>query len=50
VHNVESIAVSLQSMLTGNNKRERPQGDAEFVKSNRMRPRDISFAFHDDSV
>jgi ubiquitin-conjugating enzyme E2 W len=50
VQNVESVAVSLQSMLTGNSKRERPPGDAEFVKSKRMRPRDMQFLFHDDDV
>ncbi|KAF2754331.1 ubiquitin-conjugating enzyme [Pseudovirgaria hyperparasitica] len=50
VHNVESICVSLQSMLTGNTKRERPPGDEQFVRSNRSRPRDINFLFHDNDV
>jgi ubiquitin-conjugating enzyme E2 W len=50
VHNVESISVSLQSMLTSNNKQERPPGDAEFVRMNRQRPRDINFYFHDNEV
>ncbi|KAF2099386.1 ubiquitin conjugating enzyme [Rhizodiscina lignyota] len=50
VHNVESVCMSLQSMLTGNEKNERPPGDADFVKSNRRRPRDISFYFHDEKV
>jgi ubiquitin-conjugating enzyme E2 W len=50
VHNVESVCISLQSMLTGNNKNERPPNDAEFVRSNWRRPRDINFLFHDDRV
>ena len=50
VHNVESVAVSLQSMLTSNTVAERPEGDEVFVKSNRRRPRDIDFVFHDDKV
>lgn len=50
VHNVESICMSLQSMLTGNNKNERPPNDGDFVRTNRQRPRDINFLFHDNSV
>ena len=43
-------ATSLQSMLTGNDKNERPPGDEDFVKRNRQRPRDINFYFHDNTV
>ncbi|KAF2186998.1 ubiquitin conjugating enzyme [Zopfia rhizophila CBS 207.26] len=50
VHNVESICVSLQSMLTSNTKKERPPGDEQFVKYNTQRPRDINFVFHDNQV
>lgn len=50
VQNVETISMSLQSMLTGNPKSERPPGDEEFVRSNRQRPRDIDFYYHDNSV
>ena len=50
VHNVESVCVSLQSMLTGNDKRERPDGNDYFVRNNQLRPRDIRFEFHDDDV
>lgn len=50
VHNVESVCVSLQSMLTSNTKKERPQGDDNFVKYNKQRPRDINFVFHDNQV
>jgi ubiquitin-conjugating enzyme E2 W len=50
VHNVESVCVSLQSMLTSNTKRERPEGDENFVRYNKQRPRDINFVFHDNQV
>jgi len=50
VQNVESVCMSLQSMLTGNSKNERPPGDEEFVKGNRLRPKDIDFYYHDNSV
>ncbi|ORY19423.1 ubiquitin-conjugating enzyme/RWD-like protein [Clohesyomyces aquaticus] len=50
VHNVESVCISLQSMLTGNTKKERPPGDENFVRSNTQRPRDINFVFHDPHV
>lgn len=50
VHNVQSVCVSLQSMLTSNDKAERPPGDEDFVRRNTQRPRDISFYFHDDKV
>ncbi|KAF2763841.1 ubiquitin conjugating enzyme, partial [Teratosphaeria nubilosa] len=50
VHNVESVCISIQSMLAGNSKAERPPGDAEFVRSNRQTPRNIHFLYHDPSV
>ncbi|KXX82863.1 putative ubiquitin-conjugating enzyme E2 W [Madurella mycetomatis] len=50
VQNVESVCMSLQSMLTGNTKNERPPGDEEFVRANRLRPRDIEFYYHDNNV
>lgn len=50
VQNVESVCMSLQSMLTGNTKNERPPGDEDFVRSNRLRPRDIDFYYHDNQV
>ncbi|EEH34687.1 hypothetical protein PAAG_05736 [Paracoccidioides lutzii Pb01] len=49
VQTVESVCMSIQSMLAGNTKNERPPGDAEFVAMNRQRPRDIRF-FYDDST
>ncbi|ROT37462.1 ubiquitin-conjugating enzyme [Sodiomyces alkalinus F11] len=50
VQNVETVCMSLQSMLTGNSKNERPPGDEEFVRSNRKRPRDIDFYYDDNTV
>ncbi|KAF2088237.1 ubiquitin conjugating enzyme [Saccharata proteae CBS 121410] len=50
VHNVQSVCISLQSMLTGNTQNERPPGDEEFVRRNTQRPRDVNFYFHDDRV
>jgi len=50
VQNVESVCMSIQSMLTGNSKNERPPGDEEFVRSNRLRPKDIDFYYHDNKV
>jgi hypothetical protein len=58
--------MSIQSMLTGNTKNERPQGDAEFCRSMGVRGpdgwngqggyrggrglRDVRFAYDDDTV
>ncbi|KAK4105793.1 UBC-like protein [Parathielavia hyrcaniae] len=50
VQNVESVCMSLQSMLTGNTKDERPPGDEDFVRANRLRPKDIEFYYHDNDV
>jgi len=50
VQSVESTCLSIQSMLTGNTRNERPPGDEEFVRTNRQRPRDVAFVFHDRHV
>lgn len=50
VQTVESVCMSLQSMLTANTKNERPPDDTEFVKGNKRRPRDVNFYYHDDNV
>ncbi|KAG6009535.1 hypothetical protein E4U21_002171 [Claviceps maximensis] len=50
VQSAESVCMSIQSMLTSNAKNERPPGDEEFVKGNRLRPRDIEFLYHDNTV
>ena len=50
VQNVESVCMSLQSMLTGNTKNERPEGNDDFVRSNVARPKDLTFKYDDDAV
>ncbi|KAL3479361.1 putative ubiquitin conjugating enzyme [Aspergillus californicus] len=50
VQTVESVCMSIQSMLTANTKNERPPGDSDFVSYNRRRPRDINFLYDDDNV
>ncbi|OQV04054.1 hypothetical protein CLAIMM_09003 [Cladophialophora immunda] len=66
VQSVESVCMSLQSMLTGNTKNERPQGDEQFCQSMGVRGpdgwsgykgngrgrglRDVRFAYDDDTV
>ncbi|KAL2819819.1 ubiquitin-conjugating enzyme/RWD-like protein [Aspergillus granulosus] len=50
VQTVESVCMSIQSMLTANQRNERPPGDSEFVTYNRRRPRDINFLYDDDNV
>lgn len=50
VQNVESVCMSIQSMLTGNTKNERPPGDEDFVRANKLRPKDIDFYYHDNTV
>lgn len=50
VQSVSSVCMSIQSMLTSNNKNERPPGDEEFVRQNKLRPRDIEFLYHDNTV
>ena len=50
VQNVETVCMSIQSMLTGNHKNERPPGDDEFVKRNVLSPRNINFFYDDNDV
>ena len=50
VQSVESVCMSIQSMLTGNSKNERPEGDENFVLSAGRSPRDIQFIYDDPTV
>ncbi|EXJ92779.1 hypothetical protein A1O3_01331 [Capronia epimyces CBS 606.96] len=66
VQSVESVCMSIQSMLTGNSKNERPQGDEQFCQSMGVRGpngwsgwrsggtgrglKDVRFAYDDDTV
>ncbi|MCJ1286683.1 hypothetical protein MMC26_006029 [Xylographa opegraphella] len=49
VQNVESICMSIQSMLTGNTKNERPVGDEDVVRS-RQGPKNMRFSYDDLTV
>ncbi|KAI9668886.1 MAG: hypothetical protein M1831_000956 [Alyxoria varia] len=52
VQNVESVSMSLQSMLTSNTKNERPEGDEEFCRRTNvgMDTRGLGFVYDDESV
>ena len=52
VHTVESVCMSLQSMLTGNTKAEKPPGDEEFVRRTGFsgRTKGMGFVYDDDTV
>ncbi|KAF8456309.1 hypothetical protein BGX38DRAFT_1163916 [Terfezia claveryi] len=50
VQSVESVCMSIQSMLTGNTRNERPEGDADFVRSGNTNPRNIRFVYDDPTV
>lgn len=52
VQSVESVCMSIQSMLTGNTKNERPEGDEEFCRRTRpgMSTRGLAFVYDDDGV
>jgi len=50
VQNVESVCMSIQSMLTGNSKNERPPGDEDFVRRNTQSPKNINFYYDDPTV
>jgi ubiquitin-conjugating enzyme E2 W len=42
--------MSIQSMLTGNTKNERPEGDDQFVLRAGRSVRDIQFVYDDNTV
>ncbi|TGZ78387.1 UBC-like protein [Ascodesmis nigricans] len=50
VQSVESVCMSIQSMLTGNTKNERPEGDEAFVLREGRSVRDIRFVYDDPTV
>ncbi|EEP76982.1 conserved hypothetical protein [Uncinocarpus reesii 1704] len=50
VQTVESVCMSIQSMLTGNTKNERPPDDASFPPGRPPRPRELNFHYHDNDV
>ncbi|KAK9468873.1 ubiquitin-conjugating enzyme/RWD-like protein [Lipomyces arxii] len=50
IQTVASVSMSIQSMLTGNDKNERPPDDARYVASAPISPKQSRFAYHDDTV
>ncbi|KAA8902113.1 ubiquitin-conjugating enzyme/RWD-like protein, partial [Sphaerosporella brunnea] len=50
VQSVETVCMSIQSMLTGNSKNERPEGDEQFVLRAGRSVRDIQFVYDDPTV
>ncbi|KAK6464964.1 ubiquitin-conjugating enzyme/RWD-like protein [Scheffersomyces coipomensis] len=47
---IETIVLSIQSMLNTNNKNERPPDNASYVSHAPKDPKLSSFAYHDDTV
>lgn len=47
---IESILLSIQSMLTTNDKRERPPDDKSYIRHAPLNPKNSRFVYHDDSV
>jgi ubiquitin-conjugating enzyme E2 W len=50
VQSVETVCVSIQSMLEGNNINQRPEGDDQFVYGPQRRIKDINFVYDDPTV
>jgi ubiquitin-conjugating enzyme E2 W len=50
VQSVETVCMSIQSMLTGNTRNERPEGDEQFVLRAGRSVRDIQFVYDDPTV
>ncbi|ABN67987.2 predicted protein [Scheffersomyces stipitis CBS 6054] len=47
---IESVLLSIQSMLNTNDKNERPPDDAAYVKRAPLNPKSTTFIYHDDTV
>jgi ubiquitin-conjugating enzyme E2 W len=47
---LESILLSIQSMLSTNEKEERPPDDVDYVKRAPLNPKQTKFVYHDDDV
>lgn len=47
---VETIVLSIQSMLANNSVNERPPGDDRYVKYGPSNPKKTHFVYHDDSI
>ncbi|KAK6458529.1 ubiquitin-conjugating enzyme/RWD-like protein [Scheffersomyces xylosifermentans] len=47
---IESVLLSIQSMLDTNEKNERPPDDSSYVKRAPLNPKSTRFVYHDDTV
>ncbi|KAI5950717.1 hypothetical protein KGF54_003791 [Candida jiufengensis] len=47
---IESILLSIQSMLQRNTTKERPPDDTQYIKHAPIDPKDSNFIYHDDNV
>ncbi|KAK6204253.1 ubiquitin-conjugating enzyme/RWD-like protein [Scheffersomyces amazonensis] len=47
---IETIVLSIQSMLNSNDKNERPPDDVNYVKYAPVNPKKTTFVYHDDAV
>ncbi|KAK9454889.1 ubiquitin-conjugating enzyme/RWD-like protein [Dipodascopsis uninucleata] len=50
IQSVSSIAMSIQSMLAGNSKNERPPDDSRYIATAPFSPKQTRFVYHDDTV
>lgn len=50
IHTIVSVALSLQSVLAGNDKNERPPDNNDYVVRAPQNPAKTAFAYHDNSV
>ncbi|GMF04971.1 unnamed protein product [Ambrosiozyma monospora] len=47
---LQSLAISIHSMLSGNHERKRPEGDERYCKSAPLNPLKSRWQFDDDKV
>ncbi|GMG31575.1 unnamed protein product [Ambrosiozyma monospora] len=47
---LETLAISIQSMLSGNHERKRPNGDEQYCQRAPLNPLKTRWEFHDDTV
>ena len=50
VLNVESLCISIQSMLASCKKKQRPPGNDAYVRRAPLSPKDTRWAYEDDTV
>ncbi|ODV57834.1 ubiquitin-conjugating enzyme E2 [Ascoidea rubescens DSM 1968] len=50
IHNIHSMAVSIQSMLASNTRNERPPDNSSYVSHAPSNPQHALFYYHDDTI